>query len=189
MTDGRPTPGRASGLTIFTALRPLWTIWLRLLFRLATWLPLPRWTLLRLNAIHFARWAIVSAIPSSGPRRERIRLPRRHLFFESNFNGTWDGYIEAFSYVFPRGMRAIWGSSYGFPGAVPAAPLKEWVRGADLPASHYYVACPEASTREVLSALEVAARLRSFADDAAAATPEGFHAAYEALLVDLRRHV
>ncbi len=189
MSDVNGAPDRATALTLFTEVPSWWTIWLRVLFRLASWLPLPRWTLLRLNAIHFARWAVLSSLPASAPRRERERLPRSRLFFESNFNGTWDGYIEAFSYVFPRGMRAVWGSSYGFPGPVPAAPLKDWVRGAEHPADHYYVACPDASTREVLSALELAGRLDSFSSETGDATPDEFHAAYERLLVDLRRHL
>ena len=44
------------------------------------------------------------------------KLGHEYLLFESNFNGTWDQYIDAFSEVVPFRMKAIWGTSYGFPG-------------------------------------------------------------------------
>ena len=72
--------------------------------------PSSRAKLAELSFIHFARWTLVSAC------RDGQRLRYAHLFFESNFNGGWEEYIDAFSHVLTKGMKKFWGSSYGYPG-------------------------------------------------------------------------
>lgn len=168
---------RITPLTIFTALKPWATAWLRFLFWVSSWAPLPRWTLLRLKLIHHARWAVLT------------HLPRPYLFFESNFNGTWHGYIDAFSDVFPRGMRAIWGGAYGFPGAIPADGLKDWIQRGELQTSHYYRAYPDASTKEILGALEVRDRLRELMPAADSMAPAEFARRYHRVVSDVQRHI
>ena len=61
----------------------------------------------RLSFIHFARWAIVrrDAFPHLGPPQPVESLKYDYLFFCSNFNGSWDQYIDAFSDILPRGMK------------------------------------------------------------------------------------
>jgi hypothetical protein len=162
---------RATALTLITPVpSAAGRLWLRVLFRLATWLPLPRWTVLRLRLIHYARWTVLG----------------RSLLFESNFNGTPDAYVEAFSYVFPRGMRAIWGSSEGFPGPVPVESLRGWIDRHAVETSHYYAAYPEASTKEVLASLHVTRRLRQFSERTANMDGAAFAREYEALVSDLQ---
>jgi len=179
--------GRTTALTILTPIRRRWSPWLRLVFFLGTRLPLPRWTLLRLRLIHYGRFAIVDHIPPGAAREHRERLHSKYLLFESNFNGLWHSYIEAFSYVFPKGMRALWGSSYGFPGPVPVGPFKQWVRRNEFVASHYYSAYPEASTREVLAALELKAMAKTLAQQAESSSPAEFRDAYHAFLEGAQR--
>ena len=67
-----------------------------------------------LSFIHYARWAVIRRFPDAGGGE---RLHSSYLLFESNFNGTWDQYIDAFSAIVPARMKAIWGTSFGFPGA------------------------------------------------------------------------
>jgi hypothetical protein len=136
-------------------------------------LPLPRWTVLRLQLIHYARWTVLGR-------------PRPHLLFESNFNGTPDAYVEAFSYVFPRGMRAIWGSSDGFPGPVPVQSLQDWIDKGAVETSHYYCAYPEASTKEILAGLRVRRRLQQFNVQTRDMDASGFADEYRTLLSDLQ---
>jgi len=126
-------------------------------------------------------------IPPGAAREHRERLHSKYLLFESNFNGLWHSYIEAFSYVFPKGMRALWGSSYGFPGPVPVGPFKQWVRRNEFVASHYYSAYPEASTREVLAALELKAMAEALARQAESSSPAEFRNAYHAFLEGAQR--
>lgn len=112
--------GKATAMTVMTPVRRGWTLWLRVVFWIGRhYKPLME-KLERLSFIHYARWAIVKRIPYNGPPQEPERLRYRYLLFESNFNGTWDEYIDAFSQIVPRRMKAIWASSYGFPGPLPS---------------------------------------------------------------------
>ena len=99
------------------------------------------------------------------------RLGHTYLFFESNFNGTWDQYIDAFSEVVPTRMKAIWGSSYGFPGPIPVEPFKAYIRKNEYVANHYWSAYPGATTTEIISAQRVAAALDEFRGARRASSP------------------
>ena len=84
-------------------------------------------TLKSLSFIQAARWSIIRRLPANGdPETVRLRFPL--LYFESNFNGGWEEYIDAFSYTLNLGMWGFWGSSYGFPGALPPSAFKEYIR-------------------------------------------------------------
>lgn len=167
--------GQATALTILTPIRRGWPLWLRAWFALAHVLPLQRWTLLRLRRIHFARFAVVS-------RLDGRRLHSRHLLFESNFNGNWHSYLEAFCQVFPKGMWGLWGSAHGWPGVAPVAGFKHWVRRNEFVASHYWSAYPEATTRDILAALDTEPRIRALAAAAPEMDPERFEAQWNELL-------
>ena len=47
-----------------------------------------------------------------------------YLLFFSNFNGTWNQYIDAFSAVLYQGLNLIWMWSEKFPGSVPVTPVQ-----------------------------------------------------------------
>jgi hypothetical protein len=174
-------------MNLFTDLRHGSTPYLRILFWLAARLPLPSWTLLRLKGIHYGRWSLITHLPPAGPRRSRRRLRRRYMFFESNYDGTFEGYIDAFSYAFPRGMWLIWGTSLDYPGAVPVAKFKPWIEDRELPCAHYYAAYPEATTRAVLSALAVREKLLAFSRKTTDLEPESFRSEYDTLLAEVQR--
>jgi hypothetical protein len=126
-----------------------------------------------LRLIHYARWTVLG----------------RSLLFESNFNGTPDAYVEAFSYVFPTGMAYIWGSSKGFPGPVPVETLRKWIDEGAVKTSHYYCAYPEASTKEILAGIEVRRRLRDFNERTKVADASRFADEYRALVSDLQLQI
>ena len=102
-----------------------------------------------LSFIHYARWAVIERFPDGNGGE---RLNHSYLFFESNFNGTWDQYIDAFSEVVALRMKAIWGTSFGFPGPLPVEPFKEYIRRNEFVANHYWSAYPGATTTEIVSA-------------------------------------
>jgi hypothetical protein len=137
----------------------------------------------RLSFIHAARWSLVRRLPANGRLPEfRFRYPR--LYFESNFNGGWEEYIDAFSYVLTSGMWGFWGSSYGFPKAVPPGPFKEYIRENAHPTSHYYSAYPEATATMVLGSLQLEPKVRELHERAAGMSPEEFARAWQALLTE-----
>ncbi len=182
--------GRATALTVLSPVKPGWSLFLRLRFRLIQLFPGLTTELRKLSFIHFAFWAIVERLPYNGPPQEEDRLHYKYLLFESNFNGLWDEYIDAFSSVLPDRMKKIWGSSYGFPGPVPVDPFKDYIRNNEYEVSHYYSAYPQASVTMVQGALALQRRFSTFAtqvrDDMA---PQDFQAAYWALLTDVQHQL
>ena len=172
--------GRATAITVLTPVKPIGRFWLPLLFwfgRHATW------TLKKLHMlsfIHFARWIIVPRLPGGE------RLHYRYLYFESNFNGLWDQYIDAFSEVVPERMKGIWGTSYGFPGPIPVEPFKRYIRANEYVANHYWSAYPGATTTEIIAAKRVAAALDDLRRRAPALDPDAFKDAYEQMLTSVQ---
>lgn len=137
----------------------------------------------QLSFIHYARWAVIDRFPDVGTGE---KLGHEYLLFESNFNGTWDQYIDAFSEVVPFRMKAIWGTSYGFPGPLPVEPFKEYIRRNEYVANHYWSAYPGCTTTEIISAEHVETALNEFQQHAAELEPEAFKTAYESLLTTIQ---
>ena len=171
------TTGRMTGLTMLTPIRPQWLWLLRIGFFGGRFFPMAQNAILQFDFIHYVRWAIVDGLPG-----EKLRY--RYLFFESNFDGPWQHYIDAFAYVVPKWIRLTWGRGPSFPGPPPAEPLKAWIAMNSLDGGHYYCAYPEASTRMVKGALEVRERFERLVEDSARLEPEAFAAAYERFLVE-----
>ena len=109
------------------------------------------------------------------------RLNHPYLLFESNFNGAWEQYIDAFSEVVAFRMKAIWGTSFGFPGPLPVEPFKAYIRHNEFVANHYFSAYPGATTSEIVSAARVEAALEEFRSSAGL-DAEAFGVAYDAFL-------
>lgn len=174
--------GRMTGLTMLTPIRPQWLWFLRLGFFGARFFPLAQRAILQFDFIHYVRWAIVDGLPG-----EKLRY--RYLLFESNFDGPWQHYIDAFAYVVPKWIRLTWGRGPGFPGPPPAEPLKAWIAMNSLDGGHYYCAYPHASTRMVKGALEVRECFERLVEDSARLGPEAFAAAYERFLVESQGHL
>jgi len=171
------TIGRMTGLTLLTPIRRQWVWMLRLGFFAGRFFPMAQNAILQFDFIHYVRWAIVDGLPG-----ERLRY--RYLLFESNFDGPWQHYIDAFAYVVPRWIRLTWGRGPAFPGPPPAEPLKAWIAMNSLDGGHYYCAYPHASTRMVKGAVEVRERFQRLVEDSARLGPEAFAAAYERFLVE-----
>jgi hypothetical protein len=183
-TSDRNVNGNAVALTVFSAVKWWGRIELPVFMR---YLRLGRNSLgdlKRLSFIHAARWSLFSEIPYNGPPQPQRRLNSAHLYFESNFNGGWEEYIDAFSYVLKTGMWAFWGSSFGFPQALPSGPFKDYIRDNAIDASHYYAAYPDGTATMVLAALEVEPRLEQLKWQATWMTPTEFAAAWRAFLIE-----
>ncbi len=176
-THPRNVDGQAIAITVFSTVKWWGRLWLPLVFLYARLRPDAESTLGKLSFIHFARWSLVKRIPDNGQPKVRLRYP--HLYFESNFNGGWEEYIDAFSFILTRGMTLFWGSSYGFPKPLPTGPFKDYIRGNQYIASHYYSAYPDATTTMVLQALEVEAQLAPLRDGASGMSDEAFAAAWQ----------
>ncbi len=176
--------GKATAITVLTPVRPHGPLVLAVVFWLGRHLTATLAKLHQLSFIHYARWAVIERFPDGG---DGERLQRSYLFFESNFNGSWDQYIDAFSEVVSLRMKAIWGTSYGFPGPIPVGPFKGYIRRNEFVANHYWSAYPAATTTEIVAAGRVAAAVDRFARSSAQLDPQAFKVAYEALLESVQR--
>jgi hypothetical protein len=111
----------------------------------------------RLGFIHFARWVLFDELPEAGGKRP---IGHTYMFFESNFNGGFDEYIDAFSYVIKSDIADIFGSAYNFPGPIPATAFKDFIRRHDYEAAHFFSAYPSATATDVRAALQLVKELR-----------------------------
>jgi hypothetical protein len=180
----RPNPaGRTSPLTVITPIKPWRSPRQRIVLEV---LPQTPWgrsdDLLRLSFIQSARWALVTRLPWHGPPSEADRPRYDYLLFESNYNGSLDAYIEAFSTVMPNRMKRVWSSSFGFPGPEPVRPFLSYIKLNDFGADHFHSAYPNASNTDVLAALHLLPLVRRLSREATRLEGESFKAEYDVLL-------
>jgi hypothetical protein len=193
-TASRNVDGQAIAITVFSTIRPLRNyiapipgrLFLPILFNVTRRVPKLTQTLRDLSFIHFARWAVVTKLPYNGPPQRKARLRYPHMYFESNFNGGWEEYIDAFSHILTRGMTAFWGSSFGFPKPLPTSPFKKYIQENETEADHYYSAYPDATSTMIQRALVLDGKLAALKRDAKTMEPNAFAAAYQRFLTDVQ---
>lgn len=183
--------GKAYAMNVVTPSHP-WQTWTnRLLFMVARGLPSRLMGLLGLSLIHFARWVIIKRDqwPDLGQGREQLQSD--YMLFCSNFNGTWDQYIDAFSDGIPNGLNLFWYSATKYPLSIPITPFKTYITYNQVGTDYYYNATPGAAQRDVKSALKVYDAVRDLvaaharlADDPEAFS-EAFQKAYLRIQTDL----
>ena len=161
--------GKAYAMNAITPMKP-WKTWiLRLLFFVFGLIKPLQGPLLNLSFIHFARWVCIGRgeFPRLSDQQPVEDLKYDYLLFFSNFNGTWNQYIDAFSAVLGTGLDGIWRWSEKYPGAVPVTPFKDYIALVQFETDYYYDAYPHATTNDVKAAHRVKAAL----DELAAPNP------------------
>jgi hypothetical protein len=94
-------------------------------------------------SIHFARWTILDR--------------GRYLFFESNYDGSWESYIGEFIDKAASGMDLIWTATPGYPekGASDLEAFKSIIRRNQLKTQVFYSAYPDSTVRNILNDREI----------------------------------
>ncbi len=204
--------GKAYGMTAFTPMTRKGTYGLlrTLFFRgVAEWLKPRVWQkgalhrllvkktaagadLRKLSFIHFARWVVIRRDewppqPKGKPPRED--LEHDYLLFESNFNGSWEQYIDAFSRIVPGGMDKIWKWSVKYPKSKPITPFLQYIRGCQLDTDYYYSAYPGAAINDVVNAIGVDKALEDLAREASDLSADEFLPRYELFLRKVGSHL
>ena len=178
--------GKAYGMNVVTPMRP-WKTWInRLIFAVARTQPQQLGGLLGLSIIHFARWVLIKRKQWPDLGQGRPVLHNDYMLFVSNFNGTWDQYIDAFSDGIPNGLDLFWYSSTKYPGSIPITPFKTYIRANQIDTDYYYNATPGAAQRDIKAALRLWAVLDRLAEQHATLPPEAFAVAYRAALVEVQ---
>jgi hypothetical protein len=105
-----------------------------------------RGSLAGISSIHFARWVIT---PDG-----------KHLIFLSNFDGSWESYLNDFIDLAASGLTAVWtntDNAVGFPrtrwlvgeGARDEARFKAYARFSMVPTNVWYSAYPDISVSNI----------------------------------------
>jgi len=131
--------------------------------------------------IHFARWVIIkrNQWPSPNDPEDEQALENDYMLFCSNFNGTWDQYIDAFSDGIPDGLDLFWYSSTKYPNSIPITPFKNYITHNQVDTDYYYNATPGSAQRDVKGVLKVYDALILLAEQhKSAKSPEQFATAY-----------
>ncbi|MGR3621648.1 hypothetical protein [Pseudophaeobacter sp.] len=172
--------GKAYAMNVVTPSNPKITWINRLLFMASRGLPSNLMGLLGLSLIHFARWVIIKpeSWPDLGQGKEELK--NDYMLFCSNFNGTWDQYIDAFSDGIPSGLDLFWYSSIKYPQSIPVTPFKDYITFNQIDTDYYYNATPGAAQRDIKSSLLIYDQVLALAELHQTATPEEFAKAYQA---------
>src|ERR1022692_2240785 len=153
---------------------------LRVLFFLLGAIKSKQQDLIDLSFIHFARWVIVkrNQFPRLAPEQPEEQLHYDYLLFFSNFNGTWNQYIDAFSSVLYKGLNAIWFWSEKYPGSRPVTAFKRYISLVQFDTDYYYNVYPHSATNDVKAALRVHDALTAFARNSQSLSPAEFGKAW-----------
>jgi hypothetical protein len=144
--------------------------------------------LLTLSLIHYARWVIVrgSDLPRLDKSQPKEELRYHYMFFFSNFNGSWEQYVDSFSAAIPSGLDLLWLWNVAWPKAVPEQPFHRYVEHNQIWTDYYYSAYPMAASNDVKCAHKVKQRLCEFAKQSEASSPQVFLEQYNRMLKDLQ---
>ena len=112
--------GKAYAMNAITPMKPWKTPILRLIFFLLGAIKPLQNDLKQLSFIHFARWVIIRRDQWPQLGQPPAGLANDYMLFCSNFNGTWDQYIDAFADGIPSGLDLFWYSSRKYPQSIPA---------------------------------------------------------------------
>jgi hypothetical protein len=174
--------GKAYAMNAITPMNPWKTPILKLFFFILGVIKPLQKDLKDLSFIHFARWVSIGrhSFPRLSPEQPEEQLEYDYLLFFSNFNGTWNQYIDAFSDVLYRGLDAIWRWSEKYPGSRPVTDFKRYISLVQFDTDYYYNVYPHSATNDVKAALRVEEALSAFARNSQNLSPDEFAKAWVA---------
>ena len=99
----------------------------------------PPGSLIGISTIHFVRWLLLDE--------------GRRLMMVSDYDGSWESYIDEFAELILSGLDAIWETSYGYPpdGARDLPAFKRFLRSHQVPSEVFYSAYPEETVLNIAS--------------------------------------
>src|SRR6202042_3097061 len=183
--------GKVYAMSVITPMKPWKTPILRLLFFILWNVKSKQQDLINLSFIEFARWVIVPRrhFPFLANGQQREELKYDYLLFFSNFNGTWNQYIDAFSAVLSDGLNLIWRWSEKFPGSIPVTPFKQYIAQVQFDTDYYYTAYPYATANDLKSAHIVQNAFDALSSGVESRTPEQFREAYLQFVITVQAHL
>ena len=174
--------GKAYAMNVLTPMAPGRT-WVQvLIFMAARALPSRLAGLLGLKLIHFARWVIIRRDQWPDLGQGKPQLDNDYMLFLSNFNGTWDQYIDAFADGIPGGLDMFWYASTKYPHSIPISTFKDYITANQIETGYYYNATPGSAQRDIKAALRVRREMLALGELHRAGDAAAFAAGYRAAL-------
>jgi hypothetical protein len=101
----------------------------------------PPGSLIGVSTIHFVRWTIID----NG----------RRLLMISDYDGSWESYIDEFAEMILSGLDAIWTTAEAYPpdGARDVPAFKRFLRRHQIPAEVFFSAYPDITVLNIVNAL------------------------------------
>jgi len=183
--------GKVYAMNAITPMKPWKTSVLKTIFFALEHIKPLQQDLINLSFIEFARWVSVprNGFPYLGNGQAREELKYDYLLFFSNFNGTWNQYIDAFSAVLSKGLDLVWRWSEKFPGSVPVTLFKEYIARVQFDTDYYFTAYPHATANDLKSAHIVQASFDSLIERTGKCTPEEFGDAYLNFVIQVQAYL
>ncbi len=178
--------GKAYAMNVVTPSNPKITWLNRLIFMAARGLPKQLGGLLGLSLIHFARWVLVKRDEWPDLGQGKQSLKNDYMLFCSNFNGTWDQYIDAFSDGIPSGLNLFWYSATKYPKSIPVTPFKNYITFNQIYTDYYYNATPGSAQRDIKCAMRVYDAVLDLEAQYSQKSPEEFAQLYRAALLKVQ---
>jgi hypothetical protein len=99
----------------------------------------PDGSLIGISTIHFVRWLLLDN--------------DRRLMLVSDYDGSWEAYIDEFAELILSGLEAIWETADGFPpgGARDLPAFKQFLRDGQVPAEVFFSAYPEETVLNIIN--------------------------------------
>jgi len=104
----------------------------------------PPGSLIGVSTIHFVKWLVLDE--------------GRRLMMVSDYDGSWESYIDEFAEMILSGLDAIWETAYGYPpdGARDVPAFKTFLRNHQVPSEVFFSAYPEETVLNMTNDLRFA---------------------------------
>ncbi|MBX3652823.1 MAG: hypothetical protein KIS62_07665 [Ramlibacter sp.] len=180
--------GKAYAMNVITPVRWYLAWFNKLIFWAALKMPRTLKGLITLSLIHYARWVIIGRhqFPHLSPDQPRETLRYSYMLFFSNFNGSWDQYVDSFTFSIPGGLDMFWKWNIRYSKSVALTPFHHYIQYNQIETQHYYNAYPLATSNDVKSAKSLKAALLDFDQTADEGSDAEFLARYNRLLRGLQ---
>ena len=180
--------GKSYAMNVITPVRWYLTWLNKLIFWVALKMPSTLKGLITLSLIHYARWVIIgkNQFPHVSPDQPCEKLKYSYMLFFSNFNGSWDQYVDSFTFAIPGGLDMFWKWNVRYSKSVALTPFHRYIQYNQIETQHYYNAYPLAASNDVKSAKTVKAALIAFDQTADLGTDAEFMQRYNTLLRGLQ---
>lgn len=101
----------------------------------------PPGSLIGVSTIHFVRWTIID--------------DGRRLLMISDYDGSWESYIDEFAEMILSGLDAIWSTAEEYPpdGARDVPAFKRFLRTHQVPSELFFSAYPDTTVLNIVNAL------------------------------------